>query len=63
MEIWVNEKETRIGLLLLDNYDKDWSWVVLGRRTTHDKFEGMGLNTSLPTLEAAKQQMIEIFDL
>src|SRR5580693_4843526 len=51
MEWWADPKERVLGLILLDNHDNDWSWVVLGRDENGD-FRMIGGDTSLPEAEA-----------
>jgi hypothetical protein len=53
LEWWTNESETLIAAVILDLVDHDYSWIILGRDET-GVFRGIDLNTSLPSLEAAR---------
>lgn len=55
LEWWSNEDETLIATVSLDLTDKDYSWIILGRDET-GVFRGIDLNTSLPTLESAREE-------
>lgn len=50
--------ERLIGLLALDRVDNDFSWVVLGR-DERLRFRAIDVNSSLPTLDAARHQLFE----
>lgn len=55
LEWWTNKAETLIATVGLDLVDHDYSWIILGRDET-GVFRGIDLNTSLPSLEAARSE-------
>jgi hypothetical protein len=57
-EWWSNETETVISVLGLDRIDHDYSWAALGRDET-GVFRAIEVNTSLPSLEAARVNLHE----
>jgi hypothetical protein len=55
LEWWSNSQETLIATVSQDLIDSDYSWIILGRDET-GVFRGIELNTSLPSLEAARAE-------
>lgn len=52
-EWWSDSKEHLLGIILLDRFDKDWSWVVLCR-DEHGRFRGIDLAVSISTRDEAR---------
>jgi|SRR5438105_886595 len=50
--------ERLVGMLARDRIDSDFSWVILGR-DERLRFRAIDLNSSLPSPDAARQQLFE----
>ncbi len=54
---WYSEAGDRIlGVLIRDRIDGDFSWVALGR-DRRNRFRAVALNVSIPSQEAATQEL------
>lgn len=47
----------RLGIVLFDNVDHDWSWVVLARDP--DRFAAVDVGTSLASFDDARRQLTD----
>jgi hypothetical protein len=52
-EWWADEDERVLGAVLLDNFDHDWSWIVLGR-DEKGLFRGIDQDVSLSSQRKAR---------
>jgi len=51
---WFSDDDERVlGIVVIDNTDQDWSWMVLGRDEA-GLFRAIDLGVSIPTREEAR---------
>lgn len=55
-EWYADQDENILGIVLLDKIDHDWSYVVLGRDELAS-FAAIDQNVSLPTVDAAREEL------
>lgn len=53
---FADSKRNIIGAVARDKFDKDWSWVVMGR-DPKGKFRAIDLQVSLPSESVAREQI------
>ena len=58
IEWFATPDERLIGMLARDRIDSDFSWVLLGR-DERLRFRAIDVNSSLPSPDAARQQLFE----
>ena len=58
IEWFATRDERLVGMLARDRIDSDFSWVILGR-DERLRFRAIDLNSSLPSPDAARQQLFE----
>jgi hypothetical protein len=59
---WFSDDEERVlGIVVLDNTDQDWSWMVLGRDEA-GLFRAIDFKVSIPTREEARNLLIAKLD-
>src|SRR5476651_795397 len=55
---WFSDEDERVlGIVVLDNTDKDWSWMVLGRDEA-GLFRAIDFEVSLSTQEEARSLLM-----
>lgn len=57
LEWFATQGDRLVGLIGRDRYDNDFSWVLLGR-DERLRFRAVAVNASLPTVDAARQQLM-----